>query len=256
MRRRLSRRFAAALVLSLLLHAVFTAFVPASRAEQTLQVTVVHTTALHVQRLPKPQPKVETVRPKIRVRTPQVVTPRAAPAAQAHKELAKITPRATRYQPKQIVRKPGQAVLPQPDFQKTIAQLRQANDPVTGAQRAVEPGAAATRRYSSDISGTIGTATQGVGYLEPVQDWTDSGYDYYRVRYRVQYPDGTFETGIIPWPIRFRPQVDPFHLGIHLMPLPVPLPDYQLPADATLRPLVAYCFKHRFEVPSCPIAHD
>jgi hypothetical protein len=94
--------------------------------------------------------------------------------------------------------------------------------------------------------------------LEPVQSWHADGYDYYRVHYEVEYPDGTTESGIVPWPIRFPPQSDPLRSeGIHRMNLPGPLPDFVLTPDIVLHPLTKYCLEHYKEYSGyCPVAHD
>ncbi len=143
----------------------------------------------------------------------------------------------------------------QAQFEKTIAKLREENNPVESAARPVQTPETA-RRFNFDISGSIGTAPHGEGILTPLQSWHADGYDYYYVRYWVEYPDGTTETGIVPWPLRYLPAVDPFRLGIQHFPLPVPLAGYALPAGTALHPLVAYCYEHRSELPSCPIYHD
>jgi len=70
----------------------------------------------------------------------------------------------------------------------------------------------------------------------------------------VLYPDGTSETGTVPWAVRFPQSLDPIKLGWRNMPLPGPEPGYVMPSDANPHPLVAYCYEHHYS--SCPIAHD
>jgi hypothetical protein len=140
-------------------------------------------------------------------------------------------------------------------FEKTIAKLRSENNPVVSAARAtISP--QAPKRFSFDFAGSVGTSPNAQGILTPEQKWQDGPYTYYRVRYWVQYADGSTETGLVPWPIRYLPSQDPFRIGLEHFPLPVPLPDFVLPPGVSLHPLVAFCLKHRYDFPSCPIQHD
>ena len=249
---RFSRRFAAAVILSLCWHLCTAWLVPLQRTPKPPKVVVtIGEIRLEKRRPslpPPPAPARNVVRHVVRE---AAITPSAP---QPRKELAHITPHAVAYQPKSSVSHAQAPALPQVDFTKTIAELRAKNDPIAGSKVTIAE--APAKHYSSDFSTSIGTASAGEGYLDVIQSWKDEGYDYYRVRYLVQYPDGTSESGIVPWPIRYPPQADPFRLGIHRMPLPVPLPDFTLPAGTVLHPLVAYCFEHRTELASCPIAHD
>ncbi|HET7814812.1 MAG TPA: hypothetical protein VFL13_10615 [Candidatus Baltobacteraceae bacterium] len=185
-----------------------------------------------------------------------VVAQAAPPPPHPRVEEAHITPRALTYQPKNTHSHENvQSVLPQVDYSKTIAKLRAANNPVAAAAQPVDVGAH-THNYSTDFSTSIGTGGSGQGYLNPVRSWHQDGYDFYYVHYEVEYPDGGTESGIVPWPIRYLPQADPFRLGIHHMPLPGPLPDFVLTPDMVLHPLTKYCYEHRSELSDCPIAHD
>lgn len=140
-------------------------------------------------------------------------------------------------------------------YEKTIAKLREENNPlVSSARSTVAP--QAPKRFNYDFSGSLGSAPTAEGILTPEKSWRDNGYDYYYVRYWVQYADGSTETGLVPWPLRYKPADDPFRLGLLHFPLPVPLPDFVLPAGTNLHPLVAFCYKHRDEFPSCPIEHE
>jgi hypothetical protein len=143
----------------------------------------------------------------------------------------------------------------QAQFQKTIERLRRQSDPVAAAAGPVAtPGAPV--RYAFDFHGSVGASPHGEGILTPVKSWHDGPYTYYYVRYWVQYADGTTETGYVPWPIRYLPQNDPFLLHWEHFPLPAPLPGYALPSDTNAHPLVAFCYEHRDEYNTCPIAHD
>lgn len=205
---------------------------------------------------PPPPPPAETKVQEQPVHSHAVVARAAQPPPRPRVEIARITPHAIAYQPKDTRSHANLvAPLPQVDYSKTIAKLRQENNPVVAAQQPVNVGAH-THNFSTDFSTSIGTVGSGQGYLDPIQSWHADGYDYYRVHYEVEYPDGTTETGIVPWPIRYLPQADPFRLGIHHMPLPGPLPDFVLTPDIVLHPLTKYCYEHRDELSDCPIAHD
>ncbi|HKU66735.1 MAG TPA: hypothetical protein VJP85_03070 [Candidatus Baltobacteraceae bacterium] len=219
------------------------------------EVTYQVSSALRLSRAPKPRPPAH---PRIRMqpqpravqRERQRVQPQ--PATQPH-ELAKIEPRAQIAVPR--LSTPIDFARQQQQFERTIAQLRRQSDPVVGAARPVAP-AAAPKHYAFDFSGSVGTSPQSEGILYPVKSWHDGPYTYYYVRYWVQYADGSVETGYVPWPLRYLPQSDPFLLHWEHFPLPAPLPDYVLPPDTNLHPLVAFCYEHRSDFSTCPIHHD
>lgn len=215
-------------------------------------------TALAIERRPPPEPvRRQKAEPPVPAKAqPRVQMPRAVPPP---RELARIEPRAAVAQPRPHiavhVRATVNTALQQVDFEKTIARLREQNDPVQQSQAPVEPHET-VKRFTYDFSQVAGSAPRGEGILEPVQSWQADGYIYYYVRYWVQYPDGTTETGVVPWPLRYLPSQDPFKMGLHHLPLPVPLADYALPSGTTMHPLVAYCYEHRDELSSCPIYHE
>lgn len=253
--RRLKRAIVASAIIHLSLLVLFFAFYKPFTPPPPVKIVFGHVTIERRISQPPPPPaaKKQAVQP---APAHAAVAQAAPPAARPRVEIAHITPHAKTYQPKDTHSHVAvQAPLPQVDYSKTIAKLRAANDPVAAAQSAVNVGAN-THNYSSDFSTSIGTVGSGNGYLEPVRSWHDSGYDYYYVHYEVEYPDGTTESGIVPWPIRYLPQADPFRLGIHHMPLPGPLPDFVVTADTVFHPLTKYCYEHRDELSDCPIAHD
>ncbi len=140
-------------------------------------------------------------------------------------------------------------------FQKTIAQLREQDNPVTEAERPVQV-ASEPQRSAYNFSQSVGTRPQAEGVLTPVRSWHDGPYDYYYVEYWVQYEDGSTETGYVPWPIRYLPKQDPFQLHLQHFPLPGPMPDFALPSDTRVHPLIAFCLEHRGELSNCPIERD
>jgi hypothetical protein len=254
-RRRFSRLLLAALACSLLTHLLIALAVPKSPALSPPEDVVI-SSAVRIEHLPQPRPHDSRLMPH-QPRTAEqrpVRTARSAVRPRVVVDVPVLRPRAP--VPMRHASPPTHATLPSVDFQKTIAELRRQNDPVVAAARPVSTPAAA-RSYKYDFSASVGSGNASGGILTPVRSWHDGGFIYYYVRYWVQYPDGTTETGIVPWPLRYRPQADPFQAGLSMhMPLPVPLPDFRLEQGTVLHPLVAYCYAHRDELDSCPIAHD
>jgi hypothetical protein len=265
LRARISRRFYWALIASIVLHFTIAAFVFVRHhvmREGLPEEIVSVTTRLDITRRPPPaQPAAKPVPPRPLPLKPKPQPPSRSLAQPAppHRELARITRSAPEAQPPPapVHANTTVAIVSRHpvDFEKTIAQLREQNDPVLSAERPVHPGET-TKRYAYDFSASIGSAPHGEGILTPEKTWQADGYDYYYVRYWVQYPDGTTETGVVPWPLRYVPSIDPFRLHILHFPLPAPLADFTLPAGTSLHPLVAYCYAHRDELQSCPIYHD
>lgn len=137
-------------------------------------------------------------------------------------------------------------------FAQTIAQARAANDPVAGAASTITT-PAAPKQYSLNIEGDFGKP-QPEGVLYPLKRWLDDGWVYYYVRYTAEYADGSTESGLVPWPIRFPAGADPFAHDRHRMPLPGPMADYVASGDTQMNPLVKNCYDHRYDY--CPIAHE
>lgn len=137
-------------------------------------------------------------------------------------------------------------------YERTIAQARAASDPVTGAESSrVTP--EAPTRMTINIHGDFGKP-QPEGVLYPTKRWVEGAFVYYYVRYTAEYADGQTETGDVPWPIRFPIGDDPFERGLHRMPLPGPLPDYVMPSDVAMMPLVKNCWDHHYAY--CPIERE
>jgi hypothetical protein len=93
---------------------------------------------------------------------------------------------------------------------------------------------AAPKRYVMTTSSIHGGLTNGQGILRPLQSWRNGEYVYYYVSYEIVFSDGTYESGDVPWPIRYLPNEDPFKLPPHTIPLPPPLPDFVLPPGTHL----------------------
>ena len=253
------------LALSLLVHFVLVPLVmglfglrraapePQERTYQTSSVLRISAVSRpHPAHLPRTRPQ-----PGRPVRAPQqrpVPQPRK-PEQPARREIAKVTPRGRIAVPR--LPRASQSIdfaRDQRQFERTIARLRTESNPIVSAARPVQTPAAA-KHFNYDFGGSIGTAPVPQGILTPVKSWRDGPYRYYYVQYYVQYADGTTETGYVPWPIRFPLNDDPFAQNWEHVPLPVPLPGYVLPPGTNLHPLAAYCYEHREQFATCPIAH-
>jgi hypothetical protein len=125
-------------------------------------------------------------------------------------------------------------------FDKTLAELRRESDPLN--VRPEPP--AATKQYRVQMIGVDGDLRNGQGYYYPIRSWKADGYDYYYVSYSFTWSDGKFETGGVPWPIRFRPRDDPFthpeDPASAKVPLAPPLPGWRLPPGEKVGKAIEY----------------
>lgn len=116
------------------------------------------------------------------------------------------------------------------DLSKTIAQARSHVDPMRAIAHETP---AAPVRYRVQMEGKFGSLRHGQGTYSPIKSWHADGLDYYYVTYEYVYPNGTYESGSVPWPIHFRPANDPFaNDRLDLLartPLPSPPSDYVPP---------------------------
>jgi len=126
----------------------------------------------------------------------------------------------------------------------------------TSADRAPEqvaevppPDAVAHAQLSID-EGRREKLHRGEGTYRPIQSWTSEGERYYRVEYEFVYPDGTKESGVVPWVVHFAPGEDPFIDGTaEARPrtqLPPPPPGF-VPPGTLGRALRAYFPNLQFE---------
>jgi hypothetical protein len=222
---------------------------------ETISIT---SSAIRLERRPRPQ-RPTPIQPPAPQPAPQAIARPQIDRA-PHRELARITPRAPVSVPRASVHHgprtqsfSDQLAQQQQQFTRTIAKLREENNPVVSAAQPVSA-PMTTKRYTYNFSGSIGSPNIGQGILYPLQAWQQGPWDYYYVRYWVLYPDGTSETGTVPWPVRFPQSQDPIKLGWRSMPLPGPEAGYVLPSDANPHPLVAFCYEHRFAY--CPVARS
>jgi len=232
--------------------AIFRTIVPlATPKQQPVMVSI--SSAQRVEPRARPmraQHPIERPRP-IPVR-PHAAAAHARPAAQPHRpELSKPV-RVAYVRPQTQTLTPAQIDAQTRSFERTIERARLANDPVAGAATgSVVP--AAPKRLALNVQGDFGRP-RAEGVLYPLKRWTDGPWVYYYVRYDAEYADGSTESGVVPWPIRFPVGSDPFARGVHRMPLPGPLPGYVLPDGVALDPLVKNCFDRHYDY--CPIEHE
>jgi hypothetical protein len=262
-RRHVSRRFFWALVASLVLHGCLAGILAFLFLQREItpglpepQLTV--SSVIEITQRPRPRIAIATPHPQTAAPKQQPRIVRSPHSAPPRRELARVEIHAPRI-PRPAHNAGAQRTLDtareQIEFTKTIARLREQNDALVSSQAPVMTPAPA-KRFVYDFTASMGSAPRGEGILYPVQSWSADGYDYYYVKYWVEYPDGTTESGRVPWPLRYAVDQDPFRLGIHHLPLPTPLANYSLPPGTSMHPLVAYCYEHRDELSSCPIYHN
>ena len=130
--------------------------------------------------------------------------------------------------------------------ERSIARARAHVDPMHAIAHET-PAAPAHDRLQ--MKGKAGSLRYGQGTYSPVKSWHADGLDYYYVAYEYVYPNGTYETGSVPWPIHFPPANDPFaHDRLDLLartPLPAP-PSAYLPPGTLGRALRVYFPNLRF----------
>lgn len=265
--RRRDQVLAIAIVLSVAIHFIIGPFF--SRWHQVTLLNagvppdrVVMSTSIRIERRAKPEPQVRRPPTPPRPRTQvephratmrkQIVTPHlhVAQTPPPPHELARNDAHATESAPSPPPRndseRRGSSLTldrasidrAEQQFAKTIAQTRASDNPL------VVPSSppAAPKRYAINLEGTANPLRSGDGILYPIKSWKADGYDYYYVDYTMVFSDGSRDAGRVPWPIRYRPNQDPFALQYQgRFPLPPPLPGYVLPQDVlplnpTLRP--------------------
>jgi len=118
------------------------------------------------------------------------------------------------------------------DLAKTIEQSRADTSTLSTVSHPRLP-PAATRRQPIDMSGIDATLGGVQAACYPVRTWRDQGYNYYYVSCRAVHADGLVREEPVPWPVRFRPRVDPYDAYDDTLPpdarvpLQQPLPDWQ-----------------------------
>jgi len=105
-------------------------------------------------------------------------------------------------------------------------------------------------RFDLAMRGRLARLRRGQGTYAPLASWLVRGKRYYRVAYAFVEPDGSYESGIVPWLVAFAPGEDPFE-GVPGRPraitaLPAPPPDY-VPPGTLGKALRAYFPDLRFD---------
>lgn len=246
-----------ALVLSLLLHvaaaplfawllAVHADFTPPKGELQPLTVTsLVRIERRERPHVVRPQSSEAAPRSIVRAAVPHLPPPvQRIPVAHpqpaiAHHELATFAKRAP---PAPL--SPQSLELQQQQFAAAIARAREAANPLNGLGSSTSVGP--PKRYGANLADvSFGIEGGGEGVLTPLKTWKDGPYTYYYVRYYVRLGDGSIESGVVPWPIRYLPATDPFANNTPHFPLPGPLPDYVAPAGTEMQPMIRSCYERR-----------
>jgi hypothetical protein len=219
----------------------------------TRREIVVTSTAVRIDRRPIPEPRAHAKPPAMppQPRTlPQVVRRPQPPAARPH-ELARELPSAAPQPTPLRVERKRQSTLAQQiaeqerAFSQEVAQLRARDNPLSLATKAPEPAAAFHRTYF-DVPGHRNVDAVQV-QLIPLRRWYTAAAVCCNVRYVAQYVHGGNEEGVIPWPVCYPADDDKIARPayVHNVPIPVPPPDYVLPAGTYLTPLLANIYANR-----------
>ena len=161
----------------------------------------------------------------------------ASPAKAPPRELAReVAVRASADPPRRLTVS-SQIERDEAGFAKEVAQLRAQDD--ARAIPTIDPGSqeSPVKSYQVSIPSSLRGEDQGNGIITPVKAWHEAGRDCYYGRYEFTYPDGAMEYGDIAWPFCFNPNSDPFREPPHLIPFPLPMPGFRLPANAQLPPI-------------------
>jgi hypothetical protein len=134
------------------------------------------------------------------------------------------------------------------EFSQTIAQEREHANPMD-VQTAPPAG---LKEFKLQIQGIHSQLRSGEGIITPSRAWNQDGYHYYYINYELVYMDGQYESGAVPWPVRFRPREDVLLMRSRFQ-MPCPVPDYPLPDTAgfmqlqpALREGLRLCFPGRY----------
>jgi hypothetical protein len=129
------------------------------------------------------------------------------------------------------------------DLSKSIARDRAEQTVESDVPRAVSP--AATKRFVINMSG-IGAGLHGYqGLCAPATAWQADGWDYYYLSCTIAHADGTVRSAVpVPWPVRFRPNADPWNsygrtTDLPSSPIALPLPGWRPPPGRTIDPDIA-----------------
>ena len=171
-------------------------------------------------------------------RRPVLVTPSFAPRVLPQPKVLQPVP-----EPKIVasVQKPAAAEKSAPRYSDqqiaaiesslgdSISRNRDRDNPLN--VQATAPAGDGMKHYGTDLSSLTDGGLGHSGLCSPVQSWEADGWTYYYLICDVKATDGTFDREGIPWPVRFRPNNDPFEgTGSRSEPVAMPLPGWHLPA--------------------------
>jgi hypothetical protein len=142
-----------------------------------------------------------------------------------------ITPKHGKYSDDQIAQIES-------DLSKFTAADRGSHNPLSDVH---DPSVAeAPKHYSINFQAVPGSLRPAEGVCDPIKTWHQDGYDYYYEACNVVEPDGTMTRKPVPWPVRYRPNDDPFdeYSGVRpgRYPLLVPLPGWHPDPQHTIDP--------------------
>jgi len=217
---------------------------PISTRDQTAeQVITITRRPLTIAKRPKPNP----------TPIPHVPEARAVAAAPAPKAAAAahvpVVHRVVQAAPRRVVFVPHKNAPPlvrnerpgtlsganiaqiNSDLGAAIAADRAGRDVLAGTSTQVDY----SKHYASDAGSFVTGVRHAHGLCDPIKSWEADGYNYYFVSCNVHMSDGTFERQPVPWPVRFKPNHDPF-AGTYQgeEPLALPLPGWTLPSGETI----------------------
>jgi len=239
--------------------------VPRTRAQPPEPQRVASVPRPRVVPRPRAQPK------RVVVATPLPVPTRPVPIPSAlERELSKFDPNA----PSRVVAAappPNPALQPRPnpqtqpqsnpepasrpahltqaqidqiesDLAKTLDQSRSVQSVLSSAAHAPDA-ASTTKRYAINMSGLNRNMMGAEGVCVPIKRWQQDGFNYYYTECNIAHDDGTVKYRVpLPWPVRFRPNADPFDPEDRTVklepPFPVapPLPGWNPPPSAMIDP--------------------
>jgi hypothetical protein len=246
-----------ALLLSVALHATLLplAFwlaglqLPMLAPPQPRRELVISSTAVRIEKRTVPQPRSARTQRKRATLPHEAKT--ARPASLPH-ELAREEPTAPPQpkpsKPRRVHEPPSlqqQLEEQEQTFSQEVARLNQRNNPLSIASPAAQSPSSYHRSYFDVPGRHQRDAVQAV--LIPLSHWNAHGLSCYYTRYVAQFTNGGNEDGTIPWPVCYPENDDrmihpPFP---HALPIPVPQPDYVLPAGTYLTPLLRAVYNLR-----------
>lgn len=222
---------------------------------------VVASTAVRIERRAVPQPRAPVPRPQSRPQPRVQPRPRPQPRPQvAHpsrpsappRELARNVPSASPQPTPQKGRANSvqealerQIAQEQQQLSQEVARLNQHNRPLSIATPALRSPSTYHRSYFDTPGRTQRSVVQAV--LIPINHWFAGSLSCYYTHYIAQYANGGNEEGTIPWPVCYPVADDrmvhpPYP---HALPIPIPQPDYVLPAGTYLTPLLRSVYNLR-----------